>query len=203
MLKACTGIRRSGQRTAAALAAALMLAAFGTPARAEDGARTNATDTVEENLLVGVGLVIGLPGTGDSIIDPELVEASIVGVLRRAGFQPWRNQIKPGRVAAVMLSAELPGGSGEGSKFDVNVAAIGDARSIAGGTLLVAPLRDADGVVHATGRGFLIAIDAPSPGSARAGAGDPRAAVIADGAVAGHRSPAPDYASLTPPMPQD
>jgi flagellar P-ring protein precursor FlgI len=208
MLTACAASARSRRRPAAAVAAGLLVAALGTSVRAEDGVRTRAP--AEEGLVVGVGLVIGLPGTGDSVIDQEVVDASIVGVLRRAGLEPWQDQIKPGRVAAVVLSADLPDRPGEDSRVDVNVAAIGDARSIAGGTLLVAPLRDADGVVHATGQGF-IALDASWPD---AGRGCPlatgiRASMIADGAViavvAGNerRTSAPGYASLMPSMLQD
>jgi flagellar P-ring protein precursor FlgI len=186
-------------RLAAMLAAAFLLAASAISARAQDVVSTNAATADDSNLLVGVGLVIGLPGTGDSTVDQGVVETSIVGVLKRAGLEPWRDQIGPGRVAIVMVSAELPKGSGDGAKIDVNVSAIGDAHSIAGGTLLVAPLRDADGAVHATGQG-LIAMDASSTstvqGSAVAGL---RQAQIAEGAVIARQTPrTDDVASLDP-----
>jgi flagellar P-ring protein precursor FlgI len=176
------------------LLAATLLAVCALSARAQDAEPTAAGD----NVLVGVGLVIGLPGTGDSAVDQAVLDASIVGVLKRAGLEPWRDQLKPGRLAVVMVSAELPRGSGEGAKFDVNVTAIGDARSIAGGTLLVAPLRDGDGVVHATGQG-LIAMRASATGTVQAGAAVAglRAAQIADGAVVARPKPRPeDVASL-------
>jgi flagellar P-ring protein precursor FlgI len=138
-----------------AIVVAFLLAMPATAARGQEVASANAAAAVDGDLLFGVGLVIGLPGTGDSAVDEEVVETSIVGVLRRAGLEPWRDQIGPGRIAVVMVSAELPEGSGDGAKVDVRVSAVGDARSIAGGTLLVAPLRDADGVVHATGQGAI------------------------------------------------
>jgi flagellar P-ring protein precursor FlgI len=97
-----------------------------------------------------------------------------------------------------MVSAKLPTGSGKGAKTDVNVSAIGDARSIAGGTLLVAPLRDGDGVVHATGQG-LIAMRTSSTGTVQASAAVAglREAQIAEGAVIARRKPQPeDVASL-------
>ena len=182
-------------RLVTTLVAATLLAVAALSARAQEADAV----PVDDNVLVGVGLVIGLPGTGDSTVDQAVVDASIVGVLKRAGLEPWREQIKPGRVAVVMVSAELPGGSGDGAKFDVNVTAIGDARSIAGGTLLVAPLRDGDGVVHATGQG-LIAMQTSSTGTVQASAAAVsglRHAQIADGAVIARPKPQmEDVASL-------
>jgi flagellar P-ring protein precursor FlgI len=182
-------------RLVTTLVAATLLAVAALSARAQEADAV----PVDDNVLVGVGLVIGLAGTGDSTVDQAVVDASIVGVLKRAGLDPWRGQIKPGRVAVVMVSAELPGGSGDGAKFDVNVTAIGDARSIAGGTLLVAPLRDGDGVVHATGQG-LIAMQTSSTGTVQASAAAVsglRQAQIADGAIIARPKPqAEDVASL-------
>jgi flagellar P-ring protein precursor FlgI len=181
-------------RLMAALVAAILPAMSALAARAQDATAADGGD----NVLVGVGLVIGLAGTGDSTVDQAVVDASIVGVLRRAGLEPWRDQIEPGRVAVVMVSAELPRGSSEGAKIDVDVTAIGDARSIAGGTLLVAPLHDGDGVVHATGQG-LIAVRTSSSGTVQASAAVAglREAQIAEGAVIARQKPEPgDVASL-------
>jgi len=188
-------------RTAvAALVAALMLSALAPLARADDGAAPKlAAAASEQDMLVGVGVVIGLPGTGDSAIDANAIESSIVGVLKRAGLEPWRDQIKPGRMAVVMLSAQLPDGARDGTQIAVSVSAIGDARSIAGGTLLVAPLRDADGTVHAIGQG-LIAVDGAQTASvvaAAAGAGM-WTGELAQGAVIEHQAADHDYAELTP-----
>ena len=107
----------------------------------------------ENNLVMGVGLVIGLPGTGDAAVDHAFVEKTIVGVLRRAGLDLWNGQIEPGRIAKVIVSAELPADAKDGMRVAVGVTAIGDASSLAGGVLLVTPLRDADGKLYAVGEG--------------------------------------------------
>ena len=127
-------------------------------AAADDSSRV-ASIAAEGEPLVGVGLVIGLEGTGDSIVDPAAIDQTIVGVLKRAGLEPWRDQIGPGKVAVVMLSAELPVGTRDGATLDVAIQSIGDASSLAGGTLLVAPLRDSAGVVQAVGQGSLAVDD--------------------------------------------
>jgi len=187
---------RRARTAIAALAAALMLLAIAPLARADDQSASRAPAN-EEDMLVGVGVVIGLPGTGDSRIDANAIDASIVGVLKRAGLEPWRDQIKPGRIAIVMLSAQLPQDAADGTKIAVSVSAIGDARSIAGGTLLVAPLRDGDGAVHAVGQG-LIAADGALPAAVVASAAGARTGELAQGAVIEHQAAGRNYAALTP-----
>jgi flagellar P-ring protein precursor FlgI len=135
----------------APLLAGLLLLTAGRAAAADDMAPADGN----AEPLVGVGLVIGLPGTGDSVVDSDFVQSSIVGILKSAGLEPWKDEIKPGRVAMVMLSAELPRDAGDGAVIDVDVRALGNAKSLAGGTLLVAPLRDAAGIVHAVGQGAI------------------------------------------------
>jgi len=198
MLSASTKLRR-GRPAIAALVAALTLSTLAPLARGDDSAAPKPVAVAsEQGMLVGVGLVIGLPGTGDSAIDANTIDSSIVGVLKRAGLEPWRGQIKPGRVAVVMLSAQLPDGAGDGTRIAVSVSAIGDARSIAGGTLLVAPLRDADGTVHAIGQGLIAAGDTPTAAVVTVAAGM-RTGELAQGAVIKHQaSAARNYASLTP-----
>ena len=198
MLSARRKMRR-GRAAIVALAAALVLAASVPPARADGSATPKPGAAAEQGMLVGIGVVIGLPGTGDSAIDANAIESSIVGVLKRAGLEPWRDQIKPGRVAVVMLSAQLPDGAGDGTQIAVSVSAIGDARSIAGGTLLVAPLRDADGTVHAIGQGLIAADGAPTASvvAAVADAGM-RTGELAQGAVIKHQAADRNYAALTP-----
>ncbi len=178
--------------------AAVTLFALGASAHADDGAVPNTAPGSEHEMLVGVGVVIGLPGTGDSAIDANVIEASIVGVLKRAGLEPWRDQIKPGRVAVVMLSAELPDGAHDGTTIAVSVSAIGDARSIAGGTLLVAPLRGAAGTIHAVGQGLVAVRGAPTAAVVNA-ARDAglRTGELAQGAVIEHQAADRHYATLT------
>jgi len=187
---AAAGVRRSRAAIATALLLMSLLSAGGT-ATADDGVSD------EETLLVGVGLVIGLVGTGDSMIDPAFIDDSIVGVLKRAGLEPWRGAIRPGRVAMVMVSAELPEDAADGTPIDVSVTAIGDARSLAGGTLLVAPLRDPEGRVHAIGQGSIVAdvatVDLVRLTDAAAG---PRHGRLAGGVVIAHQQIGDDFESL-------
>jgi flagellar P-ring protein precursor FlgI len=198
MLSARKAMRR-GRAAIAALVAALLFSALVPPARADGDAKAKPAAASEQDMLVGIGVVIGLPGTGDSAIDANAIESSIVGVLKRAGLEPWRDQIKPGRIAVVMLSAQLPDGAGDGTQIAVSVSAIGDARSIAGGTLLVAPLRDADGTVHAIGQGLIAADGAPTA-SVVAAAADARMRTgeLAQGAVIKHQATDRNYAAVTP-----
>jgi len=177
--------RRPGRVAVAAALTGVVLALGGAPAVAGDAATaTTASATGSGNLLYGVGLVVGLPGTGDSVVDENLVDHSIVGVLKRAGIEPWRGAILPGKVAAVTLSAELPDGAADGVKVEVRITPIGNARSLAGGTLLMAPLRGPDGVVYALSQGAVLV------GSGKAGAvvaatsaGSRPDATLASGAV--------------------
>ena len=182
-----------GRGLAAALAAVLMLSATAPAARADQ-----AGASTEQGMLVGVGVVIGLPGTGDSTIDDNAIDSSIVGVLKRAGLEPWRDQIKPGRIAVVMLSAELPHGARDGTTIAVSISAIGDARSIAGGTLLVAPLRDADGTVQAVGQGLIAADGMPPAAVVAASSATMRTGELAQGAVIKQQAADRNYAALTP-----
>ena len=197
MLSARANKMVRGRPTVAALIAALILSALPPAVRASDNAVPGAAAGREQNMLVGVGVVIGLPGTGDSAVDANAIDSSIVGILKRAGLEPWRNQIKPGRIAVVMLSAELPDGALDGTKIAVNISAIGDARSILGGTLLVAPLRDANGAVHAIGQG-LIATDGAAATSVVAAVADAgkRTGQLAQGAIIKHQVGDRSYAAL-------
>lgn len=184
---AAAGLRRSRAAVAAALFLLSSLSAGA--AAADDGGD-------KETLLVGVGLVIGLDGTGDSAIDPTFVDASIVGVLKRAGLEPWRGAIEPGRVAMVMLNAELPENAHDGMKIEVSVNAIGDARSLAGGTLLVVPLRDTEGRVHAIGKGS-VAADAGTADLVRLTEAAARQGRLAGGALIARQDAGDDHRPLS------
>lgn len=129
------------------LASSLWLA----PARADD--QSAKTADAAGSIVIGTGLVIGLPGTGDSAVDEGLVEKSIVGVLRHAGLDPWKGEIVSGRVAKVVVTAELPPDAPQGAPLTIKLTMVGDATSLAGGTLLAAPLRDPDGKLYAIGQG--------------------------------------------------
>lgn len=111
---------------------------------------------VRENVLVGYGLVVGLNGTGDSLNNSPFTEQSLIAMLERLGVNTRGQQMNTGNVAAVMVTSKLPPFTNQGSHIDVNVSALGDAKSLQGGTLLVTPLMAADGQVYAVAQGPLI-----------------------------------------------
>ncbi|SNB47036.1 flagellar basal body P-ring protein FlgI [Geobacter sp. DSM 9736] len=112
-------------------------------------------DGVRDNQLIGYGLVVGLNGTGDSDQTSFPVQ-SLVNVLERMGVTVNRSEIKVKNVAAVMVTATLPPFAKQGSKLDVLVSSMGDSKSIAGGTLLMTPLKGADGQVYAVAQGGIL-----------------------------------------------
>src|SRR5919205_1612939 len=105
--------------------------------------------------LIGYGLVVGLNGTGDTLNNIPFTKQSLQAMLERLGVNIRGAQIRTGNVAAVMVTANLPAFSTQGTRIDVTVSALGDAKSLQGGTLLVTPLLGADGNVYAVGQGSL------------------------------------------------
>ena len=139
----------------AALTAALAL--LGTPVQAERVKDLASVAGVRTNQLVGYGLVVGLNGTGDQTSQAPFTIQSIKNMLAQFGVTvpPDSNpQLK--NVAAVTVNAELPPFAKPGQTIDVSVSSIGNAGSLRGGTLLLAPLRGADGEVYAMAQGSLI-----------------------------------------------
>jgi flagellar P-ring protein precursor FlgI len=108
---------------------------------------------VRENQLIGYGLVVGLPGTGDSLRNAPMTRQSLAAMLERLGVNAAEGNLNTRNVAAVIVTANLPPFASQGSRIDVTVAAAGDARSLAGGTLLVTPLLGADQQVYAVAQG--------------------------------------------------
>jgi len=108
---------------------------------------------VRDNQLVGYGLVVGLNGTGDGLSNSPFTKQSLQAMLERLGVNTRGENMRTGNVAAVMVTANLPPFSTQGSRLDVDVASLGDATSLQGGTLLVTPLLGADGEVYAIGQG--------------------------------------------------
>jgi len=108
---------------------------------------------VRDNLLVGYGLVVGLNGTGDNLDDGHFTKQSLLAMLERLGVKPTREGLDSKNVAAVMVTASLQAFARQGSRIDVTVSALGDAKSLLGGTLLVTPLLGADGEVYAVSQG--------------------------------------------------
>jgi flagellar P-ring protein precursor FlgI len=110
---------------------------------------------VRDNQLIGYGLVVGLQGTGDTINNSPFTKQSITAMLERLGVNIRGQNLSLKNVAAVMVTANLPAFSTQGTRIDVTVSALGDAKSLQGGTLLVTPLLGADGNVYAVAQGSL------------------------------------------------
>ena len=114
-------------------------------------------DGVRTNDLVGYGLVVGLDGTGDGLRNSPFTEEIMVNILERLGVNVTGEQFRPKNVAAVIVTAKLPPFARAGSPIDVTVSAIGDAKSLLGGTLIMTPLNAADGDIYAVAQGTIIA----------------------------------------------
>lgn len=108
---------------------------------------------VRDNHLVGYGLVVGLNGSGDTLASSPQTQESLVSMLERLGVNVRDGTMSGKNVAAVMVTATLPAFSRSGSRIDVNVSAIGDAKDLRGGTLLVTPLLGADSNVYSVAQG--------------------------------------------------
>ncbi|CAG9246979.1 flagellar P-ring protein [Burkholderia diffusa] len=141
---------------------------------------------VRDNQLVGYGLVVGLNGTGDGQ-QIRYTGQSVANVLKQFGVTlPEGIRLRSRNVAAVMVSASFPPGYRPGQKIDVTVSSMGDAKSLRGGTLLLTPLRAADGAVYALAQGNLVVPGVSAEGrggssvtiNATAGARIPRGATI-------------------------
>jgi flagellar P-ring protein FlgI len=140
-------------------------------------------DGVRGNDLVGYGLVVGLNGTGDGIRNAPFTEDIMSNILERLGVNITGEQFRPKNVAAVFVTASLPPFARAGSRIDVTVSAIGDAKSLLGGTLIMTPLNAADGEIYAVGQGTVIAGGATAEGDgASVTKGVPTSGVIPSGA---------------------
>ncbi|HEY3308120.1 MAG TPA: flagellar basal body P-ring protein FlgI [Desulfuromonadaceae bacterium] len=110
---------------------------------------------VRDNQLVGYGLVVGLNGSGDSDQTRFPIQ-SVVNMLERVGITVNRADITVKNVAAVMVTATLPPFAKQGNHLDVTVSSMGDAKSIAGGTLIMTPLKGGDNLVYAVAQGSVL-----------------------------------------------
>jgi len=130
---------------------ALVALPAGAAVRIKDLARF---DGVREQPIIGYGIVVGLSGTGDSQRSVATLQ-SVSNMLREFGLVVPPYAVSSRNVAAVIVTADLPGAVRAGDRFDVNVAAMGDARSLAGGTLLMTPLMANNKVAYAMAQGPL------------------------------------------------
>ncbi len=112
--------------------------------RVKDVARINGQNEIP---VIGYGLVVGLEGTGDGKGSAFTVQ-SLVNMLQRLGITVPVNDVKVKNVAAVVVTAALPPGTKKGSSIDCTVSSLGDATSLKGGTLLLAPMTAMDGTIY-------------------------------------------------------
>lgn len=173
------------------LAPAVALAAAGLialPTTAEAQSRIKDIASVEgvrTNQLVGYGLVVGLNGSGDSLRNSPFTRQSLEGMMERQGVNIRGTNLNTKNVAAVMVTAELPPFAMPGARLDVSVSAMGDAKSLLGGTLLVTSLQGADGSVFAVAQGAVQtgAVSASGGSGSSITRGVPTAGRIASGGV--------------------
>jgi flagellar P-ring protein precursor FlgI len=139
---------------------------------------------VRQNQLIGYGLVVGLNNTGDTLNNSPFTRQSLQAMLERLGVNIRGSVLRTGNVAAVMVTANLPAFATQGSRIDVTVSALGDAKSLNGGTLLVTPLLAADGNVYAVAQGSLAIAGFQAEGdAAKITRGVPTVGRIANGAI--------------------
>ncbi|MBK1837982.1 flagellar basal body P-ring protein FlgI [Azospirillum sp. YIM B02556] len=155
-----TAFRLPRRRAALAVLTAVLTAllAFGVPAAPALAASARIKDIVDvegvrDNMLIGYGLVVGLNGTGDSLNNSPFTEQSLTGMLERMGVNTRGTNLRTKNVAAVMVTATLGAYAAQGTRIDVTVSAMGDSKSLLGGTLLVTPMMGADGEVYAVAQG--------------------------------------------------
>lgn len=139
---------------------------------------------VRENQLVGYGLVVGLNGAGDNIKSINFAKESLISMLDQLGINARDGQLKSKNIAAVMVTASLPPFARQGSRIDVMVSAMGDAKSLQGGTLIATPLSGANGEVYAVAQGQIATGSVSAQGNnASVTRGVPTSGRIANGAI--------------------
>jgi flagellar P-ring protein precursor FlgI len=153
----------------------------GVVARIKDIAELQST---RDNQLIGYGLVIGLQGTGDSLRNSPFTEQSIRAMLENLGIATEGGQARAKNVAAVIVTANLPAFVRSGARIDVSVSSLGDATSLNGGTLVMTPLKAADGRIYAVAQGSVSVSGFSAQGQAETlTQGVPTAGRVANGAI--------------------
>jgi flagellar P-ring protein precursor FlgI len=166
---------------ALAAAAALWPADAAAQSRIKD---ITQVEGIRDNMLVGYGLVVGLNGSGDDLDDSVFTRESLIGMLQRMGVNARDEDLDTENIAAVMVTADLPPFTRQGSRIDVSVSAMGTAESLLGGTLLVTPLMGADGEVYAVAQGPVNVSGFSAQGDAQTiTKGVPTSARIPNGAI--------------------
>jgi flagellar P-ring protein FlgI len=140
---------------------------------------------VRKNQLIGYGIVVGLNGTGDTVRNSPMLKQSLESMLERMGVNVRDASLNTKNAAAVMITSDLPAFAAPGSRIDVTVSTLGDAKSLLGGTLLVTPLLGADGEAYAVAQGTIQTGSASAGGASGSSItkGVPTAGRIASGGV--------------------
>jgi len=151
------------QRMSLREALALMLAACGLimlglgEARAERIKDLVSVQGVRSNQLIGYGLVVGLDGSGDQTTQTPFTVQSLATMLSQLGINlPPGTNLQLKNVAAAMVTAQLPAFAQPGQPLDITVSSMGNAKSLRGGTLLLTPLKGADGQIYAMAQGNVV-----------------------------------------------
>ncbi|CAN7391440.1 flagellar basal body P-ring protein FlgI [Mesorhizobium amorphae] len=140
--------------------------------------------SARDNQLVGYGLVIGLAGSGDSLRNSPFTEQSIRAMLENLGIATEGGSARAKNVAAVIVTANMPAFVQSGARIDIDVSSMGDATSLAGGTLIMTPLKAADGEIYAVGQGSVIVSGFTAQGQAeQLTQGVPTAGRVPNGAI--------------------
>ncbi len=148
---------RALSRTLALALIALTALALLTPARAERLRELASIQGVRDNPIIGYGLMVGLDGTGDQTMQTPFTTQSLTNMLAQLGVTiPAGVNMQLKNVAAVMVTATLPPFVRPGQSIDVTVSSMGNAKSLRGGTLLMTPLKGADGQVYAIAQGNMV-----------------------------------------------
>ncbi len=143
-----------------------------------------SVEGVRENQLVGYGLVVGLNGTGDTLNNSPFTRQSAQAMLERLGLNTRGANMRTANMAAVIVTANLAPFSTQGTRLDITVSSLGDAKSLQGGTLLVTPLLGADGEVYAVAQGSVTISGFSAQGEAASiTRGVPTVGRIANGAL--------------------
>ena len=179
-----TGKKRRWAASLACVLAVFASALVSTPAVAERIKDLASVQGVRQNQLIGYGLVVGLDGSGDQTTQTPFTTQSMLNMLAQLGLYQDLDKastIQLKNVAAVVVTASLPAFAKPGQNIDVTVSSVGNAKSLRGGTLLMTPLKGADGLVYAMAQGNILV------GGAGASAGGNKATInhLSAGRIAG------------------
>jgi len=145
------------KRSLALLACAMCLSAAPAPGLAERLKDLASIQGVRQNQLIGYGLVVGLDGSGDQTTQTPFTVQSVTSMLQQMGVSlPPASSLQLKNVAAVMVTASLPAFARPGQTLDITVSSMGNAKSLRGGTLLMTPLKGADGQIYGMAQGNVL-----------------------------------------------